>query len=472
MTELPTGKGARATKAVGALAPASLKLLTSMATTLLQSPEQTRELLQRRHEELADGVVDMLGELRGGAMKIGQLASFVDVELIPTEHRETYQRKLARLRDAAPPMEWPKVRRVLEREWETPVESLFEDFEHDAAAAASIGQVHRAVLADGRKVAVKVQYPEVARALRADVDTAASVATVLTPLGKAMMPGLEPRVVADELRERLLEELDFELEAQNQRAFARAYRGHPFILVPPVVSELCRERVLVSEWVDGVGFDEMRALPDAQRDRIGAIVHRFYLGAIDWVGRFNTDPHPGNYLLRRDGSIAFLDFGNVKLVDPGWLQMSKRLLAAVIAGDAEGVARELDALGYVHRVDSLDRKAMLAQARAGSDWFACDRKLTIDRDYVARTIAALTSADSARTSFAIARHLKIPREEIWIRRVQVGVLAVLGQLRATGNWHRTASEFIFGDAPQTDLGRAEHAFFAGRGITVQQAASR
>src|SRR5947209_16806540 len=213
MDELPTGRARRATKATAALTPATLRVLTSAATSALRSPEAARELLERRHEVLADHAVAVLSELRGGAMKIGQLASFVDVELIPREHREVYQRKLARLRDSAPPMEWPKVRRVLEAEWESPVESLFEDFEHDAAAAASIGQVHRAVLADGRKVAVKVQYPEVARALRADVDTAAAVATVLTPLGKAMMPGLEPRVVADEPRERLLEELDFEPKA-------------------------------------------------------------------------------------------------------------------------------------------------------------------------------------------------------------------------------------------------------------------
>lgn len=460
---MPTGKAARATKTVGALAPASLKLLTSTTTRMLRAPETAHEVLQRRHEEIANGVVAVLGELRGGAMKVGQLASFVDTELVPAEFRDVYREKLSRLRDSAPPMSWSKIRDVLESEWQAPVESLFEDFAHEPAAAASIGQVHRGVLADGRRVAIKVQYPEVARALRADVDTVASIATVLTPLAKALMPGLEPQLVVGELRERLLEEVDFELEAQHQRAFARTYRGHPFIHIPPVVSELCRERVLVSEWVDGAGFADMRKLPEGDRNRIGEIVQRFYLGAIDYAGRFNTDPHPGNYLLREDGSMAFLDFGNVKLVDPEWLQRSKRLLAAALDGDADRMVRELAALGYVHRAARVDGEAMLAQALAAGDWFLSDREVRVDPDYVAQTIAALMDHGNTRT----ARHLKIPPEEIWIRRVQVGVLAVLGQLRARSNWHRTAREFIFADPPASDLGRVEQAFFAARGVVVR-----
>src|SRR5947209_17432428 len=180
-------------------------------------------------------------------MKIGQLASFVDVEFLPPEYRAIYQEKLGELRDGAPAMGFTKVRSVLEREWERPLEELFEEFEPQAAAAASIGQVHRAVLLDGRSVAVKVQYPEIADALAADLD----VASVLIRLGKAIAPGLDPEIVAGELRERVLEELDFELEAQQQRTFARAYREHPFIYVPEVITALSRRRVLVCEWADG-----------------------------------------------------------------------------------------------------------------------------------------------------------------------------------------------------------------------------
>src|SRR5437868_9268337 len=197
---LPTGRLIRATKAAGAVAPSSMRFFTTLATNVMRSPEDAGELLMRRHEDIADNTLAVLGELRGGAMKIGQLASFVDVELIPPEYRTVYQDKLAELRDAAPPMSWKKIKNVLDREWDEPVESLFEDFEHDAVAAASIGQVHRAVLPDGRPVAVKIQYPEIADALEADLGTAQGLTAIATPLAKAMMPGLDPRVLFGEVR--------------------------------------------------------------------------------------------------------------------------------------------------------------------------------------------------------------------------------------------------------------------------------
>jgi predicted unusual protein kinase regulating ubiquinone biosynthesis (AarF/ABC1/UbiB family) len=420
-------------------------------------------VLEQRHEELADHALEVLGSLRGGAMKVGQLASFVDVELVPPEFRAVYQERLAQLRDAAPPMSWSKVRRVLEREWEAPVESLFEDFDQDAAAAASIGQVHRARLPDGRRVAVKVQYPEIADALAADLGTAAGIAAVLTPLGKAMMPGLEPKLLLDELRELVLEEVDYELEAQHQRAFARAYRGHPFVYVPEVITDLSRRRVLVSEWVDGASFEEMLGLPQEQRDRIAEILQRFYLGATDMVGRFNTDPHPGNYLLRDDERLALLDFGSVKVVDPEWLASSQRLIRAVVEGDTEQFMSGLVTLGYVHRADRIDAERLLRQTLESGDWFLRDKDLQIDPDYVAGIIATLTDPRSIDSSLRTARGLKVPPEEIWFRRVQIGVLAVAGQLRARGNWHRRMREYVFGDEPATPLGREEWAFWQERG---------
>src|SRR5205823_10300944 len=205
----------------------------------------------------AEKMVDALGQLKGAAMKIGQLASFIDTEFLPPEYRVLYQDKLADLRTSTPPMSWKKVQEVLEEEWEDPVEELFEDFEEEAAAAASIGQVHRAMLPDGRRVAVKIQYPGVAKALRADMQNAG----VIMRMAKAIAPGLDAKAAAAELKERVLEELDYEYEAQNQRTFHRAYRGHPFIYVPDVVTRLSRSRVMVSEWVDGLGFEQVKALP-------------------------------------------------------------------------------------------------------------------------------------------------------------------------------------------------------------------
>ncbi|MHB8658143.1 MAG: ABC1 kinase family protein [Solirubrobacteraceae bacterium] len=464
---LPTGRLIRASKAAGAVGPTSVRFFTTLATNMMRSPENASEMLLRRHEEIADSALDVLGELRGGAMKIGQLASFVDIELIPPEFRTVYQEKLAQLRDSAPPMSWAKIRKVLDREWDEPVESLFEDFEHDAVAAASIGQVHRAVLPGGQQVAVKIQYPEIADALRADLGTAAGLTTIATPLAKAMMPGLEPSALVGEVRELVLEELDYELEAQHQRTFARAYRGHPFIYVPQVLSELSRRRVLVSEWVDGMRFPEMLELPQLERDRIGEILLRFYMFSMDYAGRFNTDSHPGNFLRRADGSIAFIDFGNVKVASSQWLREGKRAMRAVSEGNIDQFLDAVVRLGYVRHRDRVDVDWLVEQTMLASEWYLRDRELKIEPDYVARMIAQAMDAQAVAHGIRAARELKVPPEEIWYRRVVIGVFAVLGQLRASANWHRIAREAIWGDPPVTELGRIEQAYFARRGRSLR-----
>ena len=468
---LPTGRLTRATKAAGAVAPSSVRFFTTLATNVMRSPDDAAELLLRRHEDIADNALAVLGELRGGALKIGQLASFVDVDLIPPEYRTVYQDKLAELRDSAPPMSWTKIKQVLEREWDEPVESLFEDLEHEAVAAASIGQVHRAVLPDGRRVAVKIQYPEIADALEADLGTAQGLTAIATPLAKAMMPGLDPRMLIGEVRELVLEELDYELEAQHQRTFARAYRGHPFIYVPDVVTSLSRRRVMVSEWVDGMRFPEIQQLPQDQRDRVGEILMRFYFHSMDYVGRFNTDSHPGNFLLRDDGSVAFIDFGNVKVCRPEWLKESNRAIRAVIEGDKQAFLDSVMDLGYVHHRDHLDVDWLLGQVKLAGEWFLSDREVRIDPDYVGRILAHMMDPKFISRGIRVARDLKVPPEEVWYRRVEVGVFAVLGQLHAMGNWHRIARETIFADPPSTPLGEAARAYFDGRGMGLLSRAS-
>src|SRR4051812_34930549 len=334
---IPTGRLRRAARTTSALAPGTLKLATTIATSAARDPDKAAEVLSRRHEELADEVVDALSSLRGGAMKIGQMASFIDVDFIPPEYRDTYQAKLAALRDSAPPMSWKQVSSVLERELGEPPESVFDDLEHDAAAAASIGQVHRGRLPDGRSVAVKVQYPEIADALEADLGTAAIIAR----LGKAIAPGVDPNLIMGEIRERILEELDYELEAQNQRAFARAYRGHPFAHVSDVVTSLSARRVLVSEWVDGQPFPDMLELPDEERGRIGETIYRFFYGSLHWLGRFNVDAHPGNYLLLDDGRMAFIDFGTVKETNADRLRLGVKLFLTAATGGDDAVVEVL-----------------------------------------------------------------------------------------------------------------------------------
>src|SRR2546421_613887 len=240
---IPQGRVARTAKVGTGIGSQGARYAGTRAANVVRSKERAAEALDTRHLEAAERMVDTLGTMKGAAMKIGQLASFIDTEFLPPEYLDLYQDKLADLRTSAPPMPWKKVKDVLEEEWEDPIEELFDDFEHEAAAAASIGQVHRATLPDGRRVAVKIQYPGVAKALRADMQNAG----MILRLAKALAPGLDAKAAAEELKERVLEELDYEYEAQNQRSFSRGYRGHPFVYVPDVITRLSRNPVLGAE---------------------------------------------------------------------------------------------------------------------------------------------------------------------------------------------------------------------------------
>ena len=240
-SKIPKGRVRRSAKLGSIVGVQSARYAGTKAANIARSKERSNEAIDQRHLEAAEQMVDTLGKMKGAAMKIGQLASFIDTEFLPPEYRDLYQNQLSQLRTSAPPMPWKTVREVLDEEWDEFPEELFEELEETPAAAASIGQVHRAVLPDGREVAVKIQYPGVAEAIRADLQNAG----MFLRLAKAIAPGLDAKAAAEELKERVSEELDYELEAQNQRSFARGYRGHPFIHVPDVITRLSTRRVLV-----------------------------------------------------------------------------------------------------------------------------------------------------------------------------------------------------------------------------------
>ena len=427
------------------------------ARNFARSPEAAGEALDKRHLETAERMVETLGRMKGAAMKIGQLASFIDTEFLPPEYRELYQSQLAKLRTEAPAMPWKKVRAVLDEEWEEPPEELFEHFEHEAAAAASIGQVHRAVLPDGREVAVKIQYPGVAEAIRADMQNAG----MLMRMAKALAPGLDAKAAAAELKERVLEELDYEFEAQNQRSFARGYRGHPFIYVPDVVTRLSTGRVLVSEWVDGMGFEEVRELPQEERDRFGEIVFRFCFGSIYHLQHFNADAHPGNYILMRDRKVAFLDFGMTKHLDSDQIELEIAALEAVFDDDPERLRVSLHDLGFLNNPKKVDAELLMDHVRVIGGWYMEDRDVTVDSQRVMDAIAAVS--DPRSEFYRLLRRENVPANELMGRRMESGVLAVLGQLRATRNWYRIGREWWFADEPATELGAEEWAYFESRG---------
>ena len=456
--DLPQGRVRRTAKVGTVIGSQGARYAGTRAANIARSKEKADEAMDARHLEAAERMVDVLGTMKGAAMKIGQLASFIDTEFIPEEYRELYQEKLSKLRSEAPSMEWKKVKAVLEEEWDgEPIEELFQDFDHDATAAASIGQVHRAVLPDGRKVAVKVQYPGIAEALRADLQNA----QMLMRMAKALAPGLDARAAAAELKERVLEELDYEFEAQNQRAFSRAYRGHPFVYVPDVITRLSRRRVLVTEWVDGHGFDYVKELPQDEKDRFGEIVFRFCFGSIYHIQHFNADAHPGNYLLMDDGKVAFLDFGMTKQLDKEQIELEITAIDAAVAQDPERLRKALHDLGFVHKPERVDAERLMEHVQSVGGWYMQDRDVTIDSKLVMNSIAAVT--DPRAGFYDLWRRENIPANELMGRRMETGVLAVLGQLRATRNWYRIYREWTYGEDSETELGREEWAYFESRG---------
>jgi len=454
---IPKGRIRRTAQVGSVIGSQGARYAGTRAVNLTRSDERGAQEIDRRHMEAAERMVDTLGTMKGAAMKIGQLASFIDTEFLPPEYRQLYQEKLSKLRSEAPAMPWKKVRAVLEEEWAEPVEELFEDFSEEAAAAASIGQVHRATLPDGRKVAVKIQYPGVAEALRADMQNAG----MIMRMAKALAPGLDAKAAAAELKERVLEELDYEYEAQNQRTFARAYREHPFIYVPDVITRLSANRVLVTEWVDGVGFDEIKQLPQADRDRFGEIVFRFCFGSIYHLQHFNADAHPGNYILMSDGKVAFLDFGMTKQLDSEQIELEIAALEAAFEDDPERLRVALHDLGFLRNPKKVDAERLMEHVLAVGGWYMEDREVTIDSQRVMEAIAAVT--DPRSDFFDLMRRENVPANELMGRRMESGVLAVLGQLNATRNWCAIGREWWFADQPATELGREEWAYFESRG---------
>src|SRR5258708_22653432 len=291
--KIPTSRVRRTATVASLAAGEAVKEFGTRAANVTRGDEASEEAMARRQLETAKQIVAVLGTMKGAAMKLGQVMSFLDVGAVGEEHGEEFQRELAKLRDAAPTVSFKQMRRVIEDDLEEPIASVFASFEEEPIAAASIGQVYRATLSeDGREVAVKVQYPGVAGAVRADLQNLDMIMRLL----KRMTPGLDVKAITEEIRERIVEELDYELEAQNQRSLARIFAGHPFIVVPDVVSSLTRERVMVSDFVRGVGFEELKARPQAERDRLGEIGFRFFLRCLYRPKQFSRDPHPGHLL--------------------------------------------------------------------------------------------------------------------------------------------------------------------------------
>jgi predicted unusual protein kinase regulating ubiquinone biosynthesis (AarF/ABC1/UbiB family) len=454
--KIPTGRVARTTKVGRLAAGQAVRQFGTRAANLARSDDKAQAALDRRQVQTAEQIVAVLGTMKGAAMKLGQVMSFLDVGLVPEEFREEFQNKLAALRDAAPKVSFQQMKKVIEGEYEEPLDDVFETFDPVPIAAASIGQVYKARMHDGRDVAVKVQYPGVASAVRADMQNLGMILRLM----KRIAPGLDPQALGDEIRARIDEELDYELEAANQRTLARIFRGHPFIVVPDVITRLSRERVVVSEFVSGRGFEEIKQLPQAERDRIGEIIFRFYFGCMYRHHQFSGDPHPGNSLLLDDGRMAFLDFGLFKRIPAEVAEFELQVQRLGGEGRSDELIELLHKGGFISDPSFYTEDKIMAQFQDLTWWYTTDEEILLSPEIA--TEVMIQMSDPRSRHWGSMRHETLPPDHLFGRRLETLTLAVLGQLRAQANWHRITREWAYGDEPVTELGRQEAAFYAGR----------
>lgn len=406
-----------------------------------------RALAERSTLQAAQQMVTVLGGMKGAAMKLGQMLSVLDIDLVPESHRDLFRRKLAELRDSAPQFPFSAMRTVIEDDLGR-LPAVFADIDETPIAAASIGQVYRARLRDGRTVAVKVKYPGVDEAVHADMRNL----KLFSKLWKAALPSAADAGVLDEIARNIGGELDYPREARNQRRVAQRYRGHPFITVPDCVDEYCGPNVLVTEFVDGQPFDALRALPDDDRARLGELIYRFYITALFTDYEFCGDPHPGNMLLAADGRLAFVDFGLYHRMDPVHADFERDCLRA--AGQMRG-ADLYDAWvgrGIIDPQAGVTVDECLNYVWAAAGWHLLDDEVTITPELA--TGAVVLAMDPRATEFRGMHQQLLPPEHVFSRRADLFTFAVLGQLVTTNNWHRIAREWLADEAPTTEIGRA------------------
>lgn len=444
----------RAASMTGAAAGVAAREATARAMLLGGATSQTRRRRASRQQlKSAEALVRVLGSMRGAAMKVGQTLSAVDLGLVPEEIRPQFQEILAALQHDARPVSFRAIRRVIEQDLGERLTHSFAEFDQEPLAAASIGQVHRAVLDDGREVAVKVQYPGIREAIHADMQNLRLSLKLLNVIA----PGIDTGAIAQEIRERISQELDYELEAANQHAMARVYRGHPFIVVPDVVPERCRERVLVSELVHGRRFGQVRQEPAEERNRWGEILVRFYFNGPLRHRLLNGDPHPGNALFLEDGQVAFVDFGFFKTLSDEEVAQLIASTRATYEHDAQALFDVIAGLGALPGDPAL-AEPFLEAYESIFGWLLTDQVVTIDGSATGAMMRAYNRLrDSGRFE-----SLTLPAQHFVLMRAVMLLIGLLGQLQARGNWLQLAREWLLGDPPATELGRLEDEFFSTR----------
>ncbi|MFT6291471.1 MAG: putative unusual protein kinase regulating ubiquinone biosynthesis (AarF/ABC1/UbiB family) [Ilumatobacter sp.] len=399
----------------------------------------------------AEDVAKELGEMKGVLMKAGQMISFI-FEALPEEAQDA----LATLQADAAPMAPTLAAQVVTGDLGKTPEQAFLDWSDLPVAAASIGQVHKAVTPDGRDVAVKVQYPGVHDAIESDLDAAEVMYAMFSSM---MLKGLDAKGLVDELRGRMREELDYRLEAKNVAEFEERFAGHPWVRVPKLVPEFCTERLLTTEWIDGLTFNEFRAqASDATKQRSAEVLWRFAQSAIHRYGIFNGDPHPGNYKFHHDGSVSFLDYGLVKRWAPNeWETLKPAMDAIIVDRDPELLVSRMESSGFLRDGHGLNPQLVYDYVSSPYTPYLTD-EFTFTRDWMRETLATILDVQGPHA--AVIEQLNMPPSFVILDRVIWGVSAILGKLDATGPWRAMLLEYTSDGPPATEIGVTEAAWQA------------
>jgi predicted unusual protein kinase regulating ubiquinone biosynthesis (AarF/ABC1/UbiB family) len=405
LAALPLGAAGRATLGLG-------KRLSG------RPAEEVALELQRR---TAEQLFAVLGQLKGGAMKFGQALSVFEAAF-PEDMAAPYREALTKLQEAAPPMPTATVRQVLAEQFGRGWRQRFTDFDDVPAAAASIGQVHRATWSDGRAVAVKVQYPGAGPALLADLAQLSMFGRMFAVLS----PGLEVKPLIAELRARVAEELDYAQEADAQRAFAAAYADDPEIAVPRVVASA--PKVLVSEWIEGTPLSAViSGGSQAERDRAGYLLATLHFSAPARAGLLHADPHPGNFRIMAGGRLGVLDFGATNRLPDGLPEPIGRLCRLALSGAADEVLAGLRAEGFVRPGIEIDGSEVLGYVRPMLEPLVHET-FQFSRPWIREQAARI--ADPRHEAARVGRQLNLPPSYLLIHRVTIGSIGVLCQLGA------------------------------------------
>jgi predicted unusual protein kinase regulating ubiquinone biosynthesis (AarF/ABC1/UbiB family) len=450
-----SGRGARNLQAARLAAGLGGGAALHRARSVFASAARKEELDAALELRSAEQVAATLGQMKGALMKVGQLASFVD-DGMP----EPVRQALSQLQQDVPPMSPELAAGVVREELGAPPEDVFAEWDPVPIAAASIGQVHRAMTRDGRAVAVKVQYPGIAEAVEADLAN--------LDLARMVMPffwrSLDAEVVTSELRARLTEELDYVKEAANQRLFASWYEGHPFIHVPSVVDELSTRRVLTSELAAGARFSDLERWSQEERDLAAETIYRFVYRSLYRLHAFNGDPHPGNYLFGPGGDVTFLDFGLIRRFTATEIDalLAPARAVAFHPGDARALRMAAEEAGWLVPDAPVTDEQSAEYGGMFWEYVAKDEPFTVTAEYVTQL---MRRAFFDKESFGdVLRYTTVPRSFVILQRINVGLIAIFGRLNATANWRRISEElwpFVDGP-PSTPLGEREAEWWAAK----------